>query len=417
MYFHRTIEKTIMEAASSFPCVALYGSRQVGKSTTLRMLFPELPHVTLDDERDRALASSNPSLFLDNYGWPLLIDEIDKAPGLLDQLKIRIDRQKFQWMKEDRPCRLMYVISGSNQFLLKRSVSDSLAGRTAVLAMSSFTYAEKIQAGGSPFDPEIGALREKQARAPLEPPTRRRIFQEIFQGGMPDHVVNKVERNLFFRSYVSAYIEKDVRRLLSASSEAAFLNFLSVVALRTAQVANLSDISNILGIDPNTCRRWLSILESSGIVTFLQPYLPNRSNRITKTPKMYFMDTGLCAYLCKWPSAEMLEDCAMSGAFFETYVVGEIVKSLGNSGLDPKRHLYFYRDRDQKEIDLVMEKDGRLFPIEIKKGLNPSKPSKNFKVLSKYGLPVGPGVVLDSCDRIRPLNEEVWLCPASIATL
>ncbi|MDD2232910.1 MAG: ATP-binding protein [Sphaerochaetaceae bacterium] len=417
MYYKRTIEKSIIEASRTFPCIAVYGPRQVGKSTTIQMLFPELPHVSLDDAQDRNLANINPSLFLDNLGWPVLIDEVNKAPKLFDEIKIRIDKQRFAWMKGNKPCKLMYVISGSNQFELKQSVSDSLAGRTAVLTMSSFTYAEKSKTGGSAFDPDIQAIIQKQKNLGVEARTRRQMFEEIFKGGMPDIIASKADRTLFFKSYVETYMEKDIRRLINVSSEASFMSFLSIVALRTAQTINYDDISNSLGINMETCKRWLSILESSGIISILQPFHSNLSNRITKTPKLYFMDTGLCAYLCKWPSSEILEDCAMSGAFFETYVVSEMIKSLQNAGLDPKQYLYFYRDRDQKEIDVIFEKNGCIYPIEIKKGINPSKPTKNFKVLEKTRIPIETGLVIDCCDQIRPINENVYCCPAVLVSI
>lgn len=417
MYYERTIEEAIKKAALSFPCISLYGSRQVGKYTTLKMLFPNLTHVTLDDSQDRALAVTNPSLFLDSYGWPLFIDEINKAPELFEEIKKRIDKQRFEWMKSNSPNQLMYVLSGSNQFEIKESVAESLAGRTAVLTMSSFTFAEKNKCTGHSFDPEISVLQAKQNSKNFIAKNKNQLFEDIFRGGMPDFIVNSADRNLFFKSYVDTFLKRDVSKLISIPNETVFTNFLSLVALRTGQVLNYDDISNSLGINMLTTKRWLSILESANIITILQPYLPNLSNRITKTAKLYFMDTGLCAYLCKWPNSKMLEDCAMSGAFFETYIVSEMVKSLQNEGLDPKQYLYFYRDRDQKEVDVIFEKDGAIYPIEIKKGLTPSKPTKNFSVLNKYHKQIKVGLVIDSCEKIRPINEVAYYCPATLVSI
>ena len=200
-------------------------------------------------------------------------------------------------------------------------------------------------------------------------------------------------------------------KLIEASSEFQFRNFISVVALRTAQELHYDQIANTVGIDVRTCKRWISILQTSGIIYLLQPYMSNVSNRIIKAPKLYFMDTGLCAYLCKWPNAEMLESCAMNGAFFETYVVSEIIKNFYAYNKDPKESLFYYRDIDQKEIDLVYVNAGEIYPIEVKKGVAPTKPTKNFDVLSKYKLNIKPGLIIDNCDRIRPINEKAYTFP------
>ena len=207
------------------------------------------------------------------------------------------------------------------------------------------------------------------------------------------------------------YIEKDVRKLIAASSEMQFRNFISIVALRTAQELHYDEIARNVGIDVRTCKKWISILETSGIIYLLQPYMANISNRIIKAPKMYFLDTGLCAYLCKWPDAEMLEKCAMSGAFYETYIVSELVKNFYAHGKTPKDFLFYYRDTDQKEIDLLYVDGSNICPIEIKQGIAPKKATKNFSVLDKYHLNITTGLVIDSCDKIRPINEQTYYIP------
>ncbi|MBQ9001377.1 MAG: ATP-binding protein [Eggerthellaceae bacterium] len=414
MYYPRIIEPSIAEAAKSFPCVALYGPRQVGKSTVLRHLFPDVPYVTLDDAADRALAQENPRLFLETYGWPLAIDEVHKAPELFEQMKIAIDQQRLDWLESGNPRSLMYLVSGSNQFELREHVSETLAGRIAELDLSSFSQREAEHRSGSLFDPSIEKLLAKARSAGFTPKTRREIFESIFRGGMPDVVTGVSERDVYFKSYVSTYIEKDVLRLIAADRESTFVSFMEYAALRTAQQVNYDDIARNIGIDNATCKRWFSILESSGVIVRLQPYLTSASTRIVKTPKMYFMDTGLCAYLCKWPDAGMLERCAMAGAFYETYVVSEMIKSFQNANVDPKRHLYYYRDKDSKEVDILYVKDGAIFPIEVKKGISPVKPTKNFSVLAKYKMPVMPGLVIDSADKIRPINENAYTCPVGL---
>ena len=415
MYINRNVERMITEVAESFPCIVIYGPRQVGKSTTVDHLFGDkYRKVTLDDLDDRNLAVQNPKLFLETYDWPVIIDEIQKAPLLLDEIKKKIDGQRLIWLKENKPRTLMYILTGSNRFELQEGVSESLAGRCGVIDMSSLSQSEKYGKEGKLFDPEIGILLKREKEIPDAFRTRMQVFQDIFQGGMPDIVTGVSQREAYFKSYISTYMEKDVRKLIAASSEMQFRNFLSILALRTAQELHYDQIAASVGIDVKTCKRWISILETSGLIFILQPYMANISNRIIKAPKVYFMDTGLCVYLCKWPNAEMLEACAMSGAFFETFVVSEMVKNDYVHNKDPKESLFYYRDIDQKEIDLLYVRENTIYPIEIKKSDSPKKPTKNFKVLEKYHMNIGTGLIVDTCDRMRPLNENAWYYPVSI---
>lgn len=414
MYINRTCEQAIIDTGKSFPCIVVYGPRQIGKSTTIDYLYGDrFKKVTLDDLDDRTLAEENPKLFLDSLGWPVIIDEIQKVPSLLDEIKKRIDEQRLSWLKSGEQRELMYVLTGSNRFELQQGISDSLAGRCGIIEMASFTQSEKEQRKEWEFSPELSAIRQRDAGDDPKK-TRPEIFREIFQGGMPDICTGVAERDIYFRSYVSTYIEKDVRKRINASSEMQFRNFISIVALRTAQEVHYEEIASAVGIDVRTCKKWLSILETSGIIYLLQPYMANLSNRIIKSPKLYFMDTGLCAWLCKWPNAEMLSDCAMSGAFFETYVVSELVKNAYAYRKDPREFLFYYRDIDQKEIDIVYVKENRIFPIEIKAGIAPEKATKNFDVLQKYHLEIQPGLVINSTDRIRPINEQAFYVPVSL---
>ena len=415
MYIDRNAERMITDVAESFPCIVIYGPRQVGKSTTIDHLFGDkYRKITLDDLDDRNLAVQNPKLFLETYDWPVIIDEIQKAPLLLDEIKKKIDDQRLIWLRENKPRTLMYILTGSNRFELQEGVSESLAGRCGVIDMSSLSQSEKYGKEGKLFDPEIGILLKREKEIPDAFRTRMQVFQDIFQGGMPDIVTGVSRREAYFKSYISTYMEKDVRKLIAASSEMQFRNFLSILALRTAQELHYDQIAASVGIDVKTCKRWISILETSGLIFILQPYMANISNRIIKAPKVYFMDTGLCAYLCKWPNAEMLEACAMSGAFFETYIVSEMVKNDYVHNKDPKESLFYYRDIDQKEIDLLYVRENTIYPIEIKKSDSPKKPTKNFRLLEKYHMNIGTGLIIDSCDRMRPLNENAWYYPVSI---
>ena len=412
MYIKRYVEDTILAAAKSFPCIVIYGPRQVGKSTTINMLFGDkIPMVTLDDAEDRSLALTNPRLFLERYGWPVIIDEIQKAPNLLDEIKIKIDEQRLNWMRNNEERQLMYILTGSNRFELQEGISDSLAGRCGIIEMLSLSQAEKYNYPNRLFSPKLDELLALERQAKNAYRTRAAIYQDIFNGGMPDIFTGVSQRDIYFKAYVDTYIEKDVRKLIAASSEMQFRNFISLVALRTAQELHYDEIARNVGIDVRTCKKWISILETSGIIYLLQPYMANISNRIIKAPKLYFLDTGLCAYLCKWPNAEMLENCAMSGAFFETYIVNELVKNFYAHGKTPKDFLFYYRDTDQKEIDLLYADGVSICPIEIKRGIAPKKATKNFSVLNKYHLNISTGLVIDSCDKIRPINEHSYYLP------
>ncbi len=415
MYIKRTVEESILEMSKSFPCLVVYGPRQVGKSTTLDYIFPDnFNRVTLDDLADRNLAIENPKLFLESNPWPLIIDEIQKVPELLDEIKIKIDEQRKIWLKNGEKRKLMYVLTGSNRFELQQGISDSLAGRCGIIEMASFSQAEKWEHQASPFTPKINELVAHSQNQKIPYKTRSQIFEEIFTGGMPDICTKVSEREVYFKSYVNTYIEKDVRKLINASNETQFRNFIFIVALRTAQEIHYEEISNSVGVDVKTCKRWLSILETSGIIYLLQPYMANMSNRIIKAPKLYFMDTGLCAYLCKWPNSEMLENCAMSGAFFETFVVSELIKNFFSFNKDPRDFLYYYRDIDQKEIDLLYINEEGIYPIEIKKGISPRNPTKNFNILKKYKKEIKTGLVIDCCEKIHPLNDISYCFPVHL---
>ncbi len=415
MYVRRDIEKVLLKAAESFQVITLFGSRQVGKTTTVDFLFgDEFSFVTLDDSDELALAHNNPKAFFESHPWPLIIDEVQKEISLLSEIKRIVDEQRRIWMRSGEHRRLMFVLTGSNQFELQEGISESLAGRTAVINMAGFTQAEKRGIEGSLFEVDFESSLKKQHTHPDFYKSSLAVFEDIFQGGMPDICTGESERNVYYKAYVDSYIEKDVRKLISASSEMQFRRFIEILALRTAQELVYSDISKDLGINVDTCKRWISILQTSGIICLLQPYMSNMSKRIIKSPKLYFMDTGLCSYLCKWPSAEMLRDGVMSGAFFETYVVSEVIKSFLNNGVDPAQYLYYYRDIDKKEVDILLVKDGALYPVEVKKGISPTKPTKNFNVLEKYKMPVMRGMVIENTDAVRAINDNAFCFPVSL---
>lgn len=418
MFYQRVVENTIRNAAEQFCCITIYGARQVGKTTTVLHAFGDsIPMVSLDNSQELYLAKTNPKLFLETHTWPVIIDEIQKAPELLPFIKIIVDDHKYKWLMNNEPHRLMYILTGSNQFELQKATVESLAGRTAIIKMASLSLDEKDQNLGDSFDPDLKILKGKETLRKPRPRNRVQLFEEIFQGGMPEYVNMETDRDLFFSSYIDTYMEKDVKLLISSGAEFQFRNFLALVALRTAQEINWDDLSRNVGIDVKTCKRWISILETSGLVYMLHPYMKNASASIIKAPKLYFMDTGLCAYLCRWQDAEMLEKGVMAGAFFETFVVSEIVKSYYKVGRNPESELYYFRTMGKKEVDLLIVRNDEIYPIEIKKGIAPSNPTKNFSSLDIYKKPIKTALVIDSCDRLFPINANAWYCPVSLLSI
>ena len=408
MYLKRDIEEKILEASKTFASITIYGSRDIGKLTLIENLFPNIKYITLDDIEIKDYALRDPKGFLKYYGKPLLIDEIQKASKLLEYIKKEIDEKKKECLANDENIKLLYILSGSNQFELQDAITESLAGRTCIFNLASLSYNEiKERKKYSSFNPEISILKDK---GNINHRSRKEIFEDIMLGGMPEYVVNKLNRDMFFKSYITTYIEKDVRKIISSDKETVFMNFMKYVALRTVCQLDYTEISRSVGIDTRTVKSWISVLETSGIIKSIYPYAKNLSDRVIKTPKLYFMDTGLATYLCGMPTADILEKSAFAGAFYETYVVSEIIKSFYNNYKDTSC-IYYYRDKDQKEVDLIIEEFDSIYPIEIKKGINPVSHSKTFNVLKKYNKKVNIGLVLYSGDQILPINDEVYYCP------
>ena len=415
VYYHRQLEKTILKAAGEFACITLYGARQTGKSTMVRTMFDHIEYVTLDNSRERALAKQDPELFLESHGMPLIIDEIQKADILMEAIKIKIDEAKLNSVKTGENIGLMYILTGSNTHEIRQQASETLAGRTAIIEVGSLTECEKRQVEGEAFVPDIKIIKRKQSK--LSKKNRFEVFEEIFKSGMPEYWINNTDRTTFFESYISTYLEKDVSRMINVDKMDDFRRFMTITALRTGQQVDYTEIGRAVGIDSRTAKGWLSILEASGITMLLQPYANNMAKRIIKTPKLYFLDTGLCAYLCGWSDSRILEASPMSGAFFETYVVSEIVKSLRNDGKRVEYTLYYYRDRDQKEVDILYIKDQTIYPIEIKKGIGKDNANKNFSILDQYKMPVATGLIIDTGESILPLNRNAYYCPVGMIGL
>jgi hypothetical protein len=361
----------------------LTGPRQVGKTTLLEHLAGvERRRVSLDDPAMRAAAREDPGLLLQRFPPPLLIDEVQCAPGLLPHIKMAADRLKKPGL---------FWLTGSQQFHLMEGVSETLAGRVAIMSMLGLSEAEARRQGPGtrPFLPTRAELARRAASStPLPLGT---LYRHVWRGWFPALVSGRIkDRDLFYSSYVQTYLQRDVKDLASVGDEAAFLRFVRACAARTAQLLNLSELARDADININTAKRWLSILETSFQVLLLQPFHHNLTKRLTKSPKLYFLDTGLCAYLTQWSSPETLEAGAMSGAVFETFVIAEIVKSWWNQGLFPQMH--FYRDGEGREVDLLLIRDRTIYPIEIKKTASP----RAADVGAASALGRGPYTVADS---------------------
>jgi predicted AAA+ superfamily ATPase len=405
MYLPRTLEQFVQGAAQQFPVLLVTGARQVGKTTFLRHLSEQgRTYVTLDDPLLLDLARRDPALFLQRFRPPLLIDEIQYAPQLLPYIKMEVDRNRVGGA---------FWLTGSQQFHLMRGVSESLAGRVAVVNLLGFSRRELMRQSeiARPFLPtasQVEARLLSGGRLRL-----RELYHLIWRGSFPAIALNqKMDRDLFYSSYLQTYLQRDVRDLARVGDEAAFLRLLRIAAARTAQMLNVSEFARDADIAVNTAKAWLSILQASGTVYILEPYYTNLSKRLIKRPKLYFLDTGLCAYLTAWSSPATLEAGAMSGAILETWVLSELLKSYWHNG----RHapFFYYRDKDQKEIDLLVLEDQRIYPLEFKKTASPSPAdARVFQTLAKLDVPPGPGGVICLTERSLPLSPSAMSIPVS----
>lgn len=404
MYIKRDMEELVQNLSMEYPAILITGPRQVGKTTMLQKLMEgtNRTYVTLDDLNARQLAKTDPELFFQTYGTPIFIDEVQYAPELFTYIKIMVD-------KNHQPGE--FWLTGSQAFRLMKGIQESLAGRVAVLNLSSLSQNEVFNHNDNyTFSLDLGMLKERQSHS--EPTDLMQMFKRIWTGSMPALVSETYSnRNIFYSSYISTYIDRDVKELLPTIDSLNFLQFITAVAARTSQLLNIAEIARDSSIDQITAKKWLGILETLGLIFYLRPYSNNALKRVIKTPKLYFTDTGLVAYLTKWSSPETLESGAMNGAIFENYVVSEIMKSYYNSGEQP--FLYYYRDKDSKEIDVVIESDGQLHPIEIKKSASPNNSMiQAFSVLNKSAVPRGTGAVVCMKSELTALNKETLIIPA-----
>ena len=408
MYITRHMEKPVMELNEQYPVLLLTGPRQVGKTTMLEHLIEVegkgRKKVSLDDLTLRELAKTDPKMFFQLYQPPLLIDEVQYAPELFPYIKIMVDERH---QPGD------FWLTGSQLFKMMEGVQESLAGRVALLHLSPLSQSEIMKRPPEPpFSLELPLLSERQnGRQMLNTPE---VFQRIHQGGMPALVTGTYSNaSIFYSSYIDTYMERDVRRLSNDIDSLKFLRFLRSVAARTSQQVNYKGIADDEEIDQTTAKNWLHVLEALGIIFLLEPYSNNVLKRTVSTPKLYFYDSGIVCYLTRWSSPETAMEGAMSGALLENYTVAEIIKTYQNAGQEP--FLYYYRDKDAREIDLILERDGKLFPIEIKKMASPPKKlTKVFDLIDKSPLQRGTGAILCMADQLGAFDQNNLIVPISL---
>lgn len=388
-----------------FGAVLVAGPRQVGKTTMLEQLTNDIGYVTLDDPIIRANAEEESGTFFKDNPPPVFIDEIQKAPALFDQIKLYLDHDRKKGQ---------FFMCGSQQFKMMKGVSESLAGRIGLVTLLGFSMRE---AYGIEFDTPFLPTEEyfAERKGQLANITYDDVWNRIHRGSMPElHDNPDFNWQMFYGAYVRTYIDRDVRELSVIGDTVKFTKFMVAAAASTGQLLNLTSLARDVGISQPTAERWLSILVASNIVYLLQPYSNNITKRAIKTPKLYFLDTGLAAYLTKWNTPDVLKNGAMAGAYFESFVVSETIKSYYNKGiLEPP--IYFYRDKDMNEIDLLIEENGTLYPIEMKKHADPQKRDvQAFAVLERIpGIQRGPGGVVclydklitwQGIDKVIPIN-------------
>lgn len=405
-YIRRSIEDIVLKSEKTFKSILVTGARQTGKSTVLQKLFPEKKYVPVDDPFIEEQAVEQPEMFMMLNPPPVIYDEVQRAPNLFRYIKIKCDESDE---------RGLFCLSGSQPLELMEGVSESLSGRIGIIELSGLSMREiKGDSFNRSFVPTMEYVQERSKSVkPFD-----NIWEVIHRGGYPELQNPEVDWSVFYSSYIKTYLERDVRSLSAVQNLDDFRKFMIAVAARTGQMINYANIADEVGKDQSTIKRWLSVLESSGIIYLLEPFSSSVLKRAIKTPKVYFRDTGLAAYLTRWLTPETLANGAMSGAFFETFVISEILKSYSNRGIDYRYCVSYYRGRDKKktsenEIDLIIEENGTLYPVEIKRSSKVTADQTSvFSVLD--GIPDkkrGMGAVICMCPQPGVLRENILQLP------
>ena len=400
-YIDRDMEQLVLELSKEYSCILITGPRQVGKSTMLEHLDTNRTIVTLDDIQERTLAKQDPEMFLRIHRPPILIDEVQYAPELFSYIKIAIDKGATPGS---------FWLTGSQNYKLMTLSQESLAGRIAILNLTTISQHELYSKNKlAPFDVNMDNLISRSQKTTSADVNK--IFERIWSGGLPGLVSGKyTNRDMYYSSYLQTYISRDIKDEIMIKDNSKFLDFIRAAACRVGQELNAHSIALDVDISDDTAKRWLGLLEKSQIIFYLHPYSNNLLKRVIKSPKLYFFDTGLVAYLTKYSSPEILQNGSINGAILENYVVSEIRKSYSNCGKE--MFMYYFRDKQQQEIDLILETNGELHPIEIKKTSNPNiSMITNFEVLRKASLKVGQGAIICLKDKLSALNSDTLIIP------
>ena len=405
MYLKRHIEEAVSRRAIAKGAVVVTGARQVGKTTLIESLKPDIPKITFDDLPTKRRAINSPSTFFNLNPPPIFLDEVQYAPEIFHYIKILLDNSGN---KGD------FFLTGSQSFELMKNVTESLAGRAGILELYGLSLREiKHESWKCPFIPTMEYLSKRKPTSVFV--NIPEIWQIIHRGCLPELVINKhLDWADFYADYIKTYIERDVRMLTQVADEESFIKFMTVCAAMSGQLLNLSSLALDIGVSVPTAKRWLSILKTSGIVYLLKPYSNNAINRAVKTPKLHFMDLGLASYLTRWITAENLSVGANNGSFFESFVVSELIKSYTNAGREVD--LYFLRDGNKKEIDLLIHENNTLYPIEIKINPEPGeKDIKTFKLLENIkGVNIGEGGIICLANELLQLDDKNYIIPIAM---
>ncbi|MCD8205205.1 MAG: DUF4143 domain-containing protein [Clostridia bacterium] len=403
-YIPRAMESEILYASKHYPVIMVCGLRQSGKSTMLNHLADaDRTYVSLSDIDALLSALEDPKGFFETYVPPVLIDEFQLAPALLTTIKYIVDEKK----RNGENSYGLFWLTGSQKFSMMKNVSESLAGRCAVFDMSSLTSAELDKRDTGVFIPNLDSLRKRFESSVAK--STDEIYERIFKGGMPELYSNELEAGKYFSDYVRTYLMRDVMELSAVSDTTSFLKFLKYMAITTGQELNYNSISKSLGLNYAATKKWVMTLDALGVIKIVEPYYNNKLKSLTKTEKFYFMDTGIVSYLCGIKNAKELKNDPKSGAIFETYVVSEIVKSFYNAKTDCD--VYYYRDTEKREIDLIIEDGEKLYPIEIKTNFSPSNATKNMYVLDASGKDIQPAIVICFNNKFIPCGRSAWYFP------
>ena len=413
-YIKRAIEDIAVHSDKTFKSILITGARQTGKTRMIRKLFPDRKYVLIDDPFVEEQANENPNMFMMLNQPPVIYDEVQRAPGLFRYIKIACDESQNKGL---------FCLSGSQPLELMEKASESLSGRVGIIELSPLSQREiNREDFNQPFLPSMDYVKARNSTVTVP----ENLWEIIHRGGYPELQDPDMDWGIFFSSYVKTYLERDVRKLSAVQNLNDFRRFMVAVAARTGQMVNYSNIADEIGKDQTTVKAWMSILESSGIIYMLEPYTPSVLKRAIKTPKVYFRDTGLAAYLTRWLTPETLANGAMSGAFFETFVITEILKSYSNRGIDYRYCVSYYRGKDKKkvkkngeteeiesEIDLIIEENGILYPVEIKQGTSFTPDAASaFMILDKVDdKKRGMGAIICTCPQPGLLRENILQIP------